>query len=181
MTESSHSAQHAAPAQEPAFLRWLARVELALAVFFLFTLTVGVLWQVLGRYVPAANWVGAGEIARFSLVGITFITVGYLIGKNGQITVAVIDGLAKSYRARVVVRAIAAVLLTALCLVLTWEAWNLFSGGLGRTTPVLRVPLAYLYILPLIGFASGTILAIGRIVRAKYDEPDALTAEDTKD
>ncbi|GAA1682361.1 hypothetical protein GCM10010977_30070 [Citricoccus zhacaiensis] len=180
MTDTPHTPPPDAPPQARPFFRWLARIELAIAVFFLFTLAVGVLWQVLGRYVPAANWVGAGEIARFSLIGITFITVGYLIGQHGQITVAVIDGIVKGPRGRTVVRAVSAILLTLICLALTWEAWSMVEDGFRRVSPVLGIPLGYLYLLPLIGFASGTVMAIGRLVRANYDEPDALIAEEAE-
>lgn len=166
--------------REPRFLRWLSHLEISLAALFLLTLLAGVLWQVLGRYVPAFNWPGAGEIARYSLVGLTFIMVGYLIGKHGQITVAVIDNIVGK-RGAAAVRYISAILLTLICLVLTLEAWALFSDGFRRSTAVLQIPLAYLFTLPLIGFASGTILAIGRILRARYDEPDLLTLDEEED
>ncbi|MFT4470507.1 TRAP transporter small permease [Arthrobacter sulfonylureivorans] len=165
---------------EPRFLRWLSNCELVLAVAFFAILFFGVLWQVVGRYVPALNWPGAGEIARYSLVGVAFITVGYLIGKNGQITVAVIDNMVGK-RGRVIVRYISAILLALICLGLAWEAWALFSDGFRRSTAVLRIPLGYLFTLPLIGFLSGTILAIGRILHARYEEPDLLTLEEEED
>lgn len=165
--------------REPRFLHWLAQFELILAVTFLFTMAAGVLWQVLGRYLPALAWAGAGEVARFSLVGITFVTVGYLIGQNGQITVAVIDRLVKG-RGRALVRGTSATLLTLICLVLTWEAWHLFSGGFGRNTPVTGVPLGYLYMVPLAGFVSGTIHSVFRILRTPYDDPDSIVPPDSE-
>lgn len=164
---------------EPRILGWLSRVEISLAAIFLLTMFVGVLWQVLGRYVHAANWAGAGEIARYSLVGLTFIMVGYLIGKNGQITVAVIDNVVKG-RGTVVVRFVAAVLLTAVCAVLLYEAWVLFSTGFARTTTVLQIPLGYMFLLPLIGFASGTVRAIVKILTAHRPVHDALTLDEVE-
>lgn len=56
----------ASPQQEPRVLRWLSALEMGLGVFFIAVMMITVLWQVLGRYVPQASWVGAGEIARFS-------------------------------------------------------------------------------------------------------------------
>ena len=53
------------------------------------------LWQVISRYVPALNWPGVGELANYSLIVLTFIMVGYLIGKNGHITIQIIDYLVK--------------------------------------------------------------------------------------
>ncbi|WP_353988089.1 TRAP transporter small permease [Ruicaihuangia caeni] len=165
--------------KESAFFRWWGNIELSLAAFFLLTMFVGVLWQVLGRYVHELNWPGAGEIARYSLTGITFILIGYLIGKNGQITVAVIDNIAKG-RAQVIVKAVAALLLAVICALLTWEAWAMFQSGFSRTTTVLQVPLAYVFALPLVGLVSGTVRAVIKIFHAKYDEADSLTLEEAE-
>ena len=44
---------------------------------------------------PALNWPGVGELANYSLIVLTFIMVGYLIGNNGHITIQIIDYLAK--------------------------------------------------------------------------------------
>ncbi|MCW4385485.1 TRAP transporter small permease [Salinibacterium sp. SYSU T00001] len=171
--------QAASRPPEPRVLRGLAAVEIALAVLFLALIFLGVLWQVLGRYAADLAWAGAGEIARYSLVGLTFVMVGYLIARNGQITVSVIDTIARG-RAAIAVRLISAVLLTAICALLAYQAWVLVSTGFGRTTTVLQIPLGYLYILPLIGFVSGVISAIVRIFTAKYPEPDQITFEEAE-
>lgn len=168
------------PPAEPRVFAWLSRIEITIAAILLLTMFVGILWQVLGRYVPAANWPGAGEIARYSLMAVTFIMVGYLIGKNGQITVAVIDNVFKGRLGRMVVRYIAAILLTIICAVLLWEAWSLFQSGFGRTTSVLQIPLAWMFLFPLFGFASGTARAIVKIFTAHRPEQDALTFEEAE-
>lgn len=163
---------------EPRVLRWLGKFEEALAVFFFCTLIFGVLWQVLGRYLPILNWPGAGEIARYSLMAITFVCVGFLIGNGGQITVSVIDSVVKKERGRRVVRFIAALLLTALCIMLAREAVGLISQGFVRTTAVLQIPMGLLFFLPLFGFVSGAIRSIERLLRFKYPDRDAITLED---
>lgn len=167
------------PDTEPRILSWLSRIEISLAAFFLLTMFVGVLWQVLGRYVHEANWAGAGEIARYSIVGLTFIMVGYLIGKNGQITVAVIDNVVKG-RGTVIVRFVAALILAVICAILLREAWVLFSTGFERTTTVLQIPLGYMFLFPLIGFLSGTIRAIIKIFTAHHPEHDAITFDEVE-
>lgn len=166
-----------AAGKEPRVLRILAAFELTLAVIFLALIFVGVLWQVGGRYVPAINWAGAGEIARYSLMGMTFILVGYLLGRNGQITVAVIDTIAKG-RAAVIVRFVSAILLALICALLAYEAWGLVSTGFRRTTTVIHIPLGYLFLLPLLGFISGAIRAVVKIITARRPAHDALTLEE---
>lgn len=180
MSETDSRTPAKTPPPEPAVFRWLARFELSLAVFFFAAMFVGVIWQVLGRYVPEVNWPGAGEIARYALMALTFVVVGYLIGNNGQITVAVIDSVVKSKRGRAVVRAVSALLLTGICVWLAWEAFSLVETGFRRTTAVLQLPLGYLFMLPLFGFVSGVIRSIERIVRARYEQADAITIEDAE-
>lgn len=182
MTENPEVEQSKAvtPVYEPRILSWLSRLEITLAAIFLFTMFVGVLWQVVGRYVHVLNWAGAGEIARYSLVGLTFIMVGYLIGKNGQVTVEVIDNIVKGRRGTVAVRFVAAILLSAICAIMLLEAWTLFSTGFSRTTTVLQIPLGYMFLFPLLGFFSGTVRAIVKIFTANRIEKDALTFDEVE-
>lgn len=165
---------------EPACLRPVARVEIALACVFLVLMFVGVIWQVLGRYVPEAGWPGAGEIARYSLVGMTFIMTGFLIGNNGQVTVSVIDSVVKG-RAFTAVRLVSALILAAICTWLTTASWELILNGAGRTTTVIQIPMPYLFLLPLVGFALGTLRAIVKILTAHRPEADAITFEDAEE
>ncbi|UBH07167.1 hypothetical protein K8P10_002678 [Leucobacter sp. Psy1] len=181
MAEVDSTERAPSPPPEPAVLRWLSKFELALAVFFLAMIFIGVIWQVLGRYIGEVNWPGAGEIARYSLMGLTFIVVGYLIGNNGQITVAVIDSVVTSRRGRMVVRLVSSVLLTIVCVWLAWEAFSLVDGGFRRTTAVLQIPMGYLFLIPLLGFLSGTVRSVERIVRARYEQTDAITIEDAEE
>ena len=51
------------------------------------------MYQVLGRYFPSIGWVGAGEVALMSMIAMTFITTGYLVGRNGHIVLEIFDDL----------------------------------------------------------------------------------------
>jgi TRAP-type C4-dicarboxylate transport system permease small subunit len=152
-------------------LRLWASVELAVACLAVALIFVSVLWQVVSRYVPALNWPGVGELGNYSLIVLTFVMVGYLIGNNGHITIQVIDYIAKG-RARVVVKAVSAACTAVICALLVWEAVELILAYPNRRTAALEIPLWILYAVPLVGFLSGTVRAIVRIVLAK--EPDAL-------
>jgi len=148
-----------APWREPRFLRAWAATELAIGCAFVAIIFVTVLWQVLSRYVPALNWPEVGELGNYSLVVLTFIMVGYLIGKNGHITIQIIDYVVKG-KAFVVVKAVSAALTAVICAVLAYESYALILAYPNRTTAALEIPLWILYAVPLVGFASGAVRAI---------------------
>jgi TRAP-type C4-dicarboxylate transport system permease small subunit len=155
--------------QEPAVLRAWASVELAIACVALVVIFISVLWQVVSRLVPALNWPGVGELAGYSLIVLTFIMVGYLIGNNGHITIQIIDYLAKG-RALVVVKILSAACTAAICALLVWEAYALIKAYPNRRTAALGIPIWILYAVPLVGFTSGTVRALVRIFYAGRDD-----------
>jgi TRAP-type C4-dicarboxylate transport system permease small subunit len=165
------------PWREPWFLRAWAAAELAIACVFLGVIFVSVLWQVISRYVPSLNWPGVGELSNYSLIVLTFIMVGYLIGKNGHITIQIIDYLVKG-KAFVAVKAVSAACTAVICAVLAYEAYALILAYPTRTTAALEIPLWLLYAVPLAGFASGVVRAVIRIFTANRPDPvfDAAAA-----
>jgi TRAP-type C4-dicarboxylate transport system permease small subunit len=156
---------------EPRVLRAWASVELAIACAAVVVIFVSVLWQVVTRYVPALNWQGVSELANYSLIVLTFITVGYLIGNNGHIVIQVIDYVAKG-RAMVVVKAVSAACTAVICGLMVWEAYELIRAYPDRRTAALEIPIWILYAFPLVGFLSGAVRAIVRIFLA--NQPDEL-------
>ncbi|MBB2946551.1 TRAP-type C4-dicarboxylate transport system permease small subunit [Actinoplanes lutulentus] len=162
--------------REPRVLRVWASIELWIACLALTMIFLSVLWQVISRYVPALNWPGVGEVANYSLIVLTFIMVGYLIGNNGHITIQVIDYLVKG-RAFVVVKAVSAALTGLICAVLVWEAWALIQAYPTRTTAALGIPIWTLYAIPMLGFASGTVRAFIRVFTATREDVPFDAAE----
>ncbi|MEJ3745208.1 TRAP transporter small permease subunit [Actinomycetes bacterium KLBMP 9797] len=162
--------------QEPKILRAWASVELAIACAAVVTIFVSVLWQVISRYVPALNWPGVSELANYSLIVLTFVMVGYLIGNNGHITIQIIDYVAKG-RAMVVVKAVSAACTALICALLVWEAYELILAYPNRRTAALEIPMWILYAFPLVGFLSGTVRAIVRIFQAGHPDPVFDAAE----
>jgi TRAP-type C4-dicarboxylate transport system permease small subunit len=161
---------------EPRVLRAWASVELAIACAAVVIIFVSVLWQVVSRYVPALNWQGVSELANYSLIVLTFIMVGYLIGNNGHITIQIIDYVAKG-RAQMVVKAVSAACTAVICALLAWEAYELIQAYPDRRTAALEIPIWVLYAVPLVGFLSGTVRAIVRIFQANRPDPVFDAAE----
>lgn len=154
---------------EPRVLRAWASAELAVASAAVVVIFVSVLWQVISRYVPALNWQGVSELANYSLIVLTFSTVGYLIGNNGHIVIQVIDYVAKG-RVLVVVKAVSAACTAVICGLMVWEAYELIRAYPDRTTAALEVPLWILYAVPLAGFLSGAVRAVVRIFLAGHPD-----------
>ncbi|MEV0900776.1 TRAP transporter small permease subunit [Actinoplanes sp. NPDC049802] len=156
--------------REPAPLRAWGSAELWVAVAALAVIFVSVLWQVISRYVPALNWPGVSELASYSLIVLTFVMVGYLIGNNGHIMIQIVDYLAKGV-AFTIVKALSAAFTAIICAMLAWEAYHLILMYPDRQTAALGVPLWILYAVPLAGFISGAVRATVRIFVAH--RPDA--------
>jgi TRAP-type C4-dicarboxylate transport system permease small subunit len=162
--------------REPTVLRVWAATEMWIGCAAVVVIFVSVLWQVVSRYVPALNWPGVGELANYSLIVLTFIMAGYLIGNNGHISIQIIDYIAKG-RALIVVKAISAACTAVICALLAWEAYALIQAYPDRRTAALGIPVWLLYAFPLVGFLSGAVRAIVRIFQAGQPEPVFDAAE----
>jgi TRAP-type C4-dicarboxylate transport system permease small subunit len=157
--------------REPKLLRAWGSVEISIACGVVVVIFLSVLWQVVSRYAPSLSWQGVSELGNYSLVALTFIMVGYLIGNNGHIMIQIVDYVAKG-KAFVAVKAISAAFTAVICAGLAWEAYSLIVAFPNRVTAALEIPVWILYAVPLVGFTSGTVRAVVRIFVA--NRPDAV-------
>ena len=155
---------------DPKFIKVLSSVELTIGVVLFALIVFGVMYQVLGRYFPAVSWVGAGELALMSMVAMTFITTGYLVGRNGHIVLEIFDELLAGTKLFVALRVISAVIMAATSLALAFEAWVKIEAEWGRLSAAMHVPLGVLYIFALIGFLSAAIQSVFKIPYANRPE-----------
>lgn len=156
--------------QDPKFIRALSAVEIAVGVVLFAFIVIGVMWQVLGRYVPAVGWVGAGELALMSMVALTFITTGYLVGRNGHIVIEVFDQVLAGRKLFVALRVVSALIMVATCLALAYEAFVKIDTEWARTTAAMHMPLGMLYVFALVGFLSAAIHSAWKIPYANRPE-----------
>lgn len=155
---------------DPGFIRVLSAVEITLGVT-LFTLIVfGVMYQVLGRYFPSISWVGAGEVALMSMVAMTFITTGYLVGRNGHIVLEMFDDLLAGSRLFVALRVVSAALMVIISLALAYEAFVKIETEWGRLSAAMHMPMGVLYLFALVGFLSAAIHSAFKIPFANRPE-----------
>jgi len=155
---------------DPRFIKVLSAIEIMIGVALLALIIFGVMYQVLGRYFPSVSWVGAGELALMSMVAMTFITTGYLVGRNGHIVLEIFDGLLAGTRLFVALRVVSAVIMAATSLVLVYEAFVKIETEWGRLSAAMHVPIGVLYIFALIGFLSAAIQSLFKIPYANRPE-----------
>ena len=161
--------------------RWLARtvravtvIELALGVAALLLIFFLVLAQAAQRYLPFDGWPWTGELARFSLVWLTFVVAGVLVSSDSHITIEMID-MVRSPVLRRIVRVISCLIVAVIGVALTAEAWELVQTQAVLKSPAMRMPMSWLYGISMIGFVSTIVRAT--VAAAKYavlgaPEPD---------
>lgn len=144
--------------------RAFTAVELVLAGIFLTTIFVLVLIQAAQRYLPIDGWSWTGELARFSLVWLTFTTAGVLVTRDGHISLEMLDGL-RSEPVRRVIRVVSCLIVAAVGVALVVEAWTLVDTQGILKSPALRMPMSWFYGLTLIGFVSTIVRSLAAAVR----------------
>lgn len=144
--------------------RAITVLELVLAGIFLTTIFVLVLIQAAQRYLPIDGWSWTGELARFSLVWLTFTTAGVLVSRDGHISLEMLDGL-RSEPLRRAIRVISCLIVAAVGVALVVEAWTLVDTQGILKSPAMRMPMSWFYGLTLIGFVSTIIRSLAAAVR----------------
>jgi len=160
---------------------WLARVvktitgiELAIGVVALLIIFFLVLTQAAQRYLPVDGWPWTGELARFSLVWLTFVVAGVLVSSDSHISIQVVDVVSNPVLRRIV-RVISCLVVAAVGVALTAEAWELTQSQGVLKSPAMRMPMSWLYAISMIGFVSTVVRAT--VAAARYavlgvPEPD---------
>ena len=155
---------------DPRFIKVLSAIEIMIGVVLFALIVFGVMYQVLGRYFPTISWVGAGELALMSMVAMTFITTGYLVGRNGHIVLEIFDGLLAGTKLFVALRVISAIIMALTSLALAYEAFVKIETEWGRLSAAMHLPIGMLYIFALIGFLSAAVHSAFKIPYANRPE-----------
>jgi TRAP-type C4-dicarboxylate transport system permease small subunit len=162
--------------EPPAWVSRTARVvtaiELAIGAVALLVIFFLVLVQAGQRYLPFEGWSWTGELARFSLVWLTFVVAGVLVTSDSHIAIEMIDSV-RSPLIRRVVRVFSCLVVAAIGVGLTAEAWELTMSQGVLKSPAMRMPMSWLYVISLIGFVSTTIrAAIAAVMFAVVGVPE---------
>jgi TRAP-type C4-dicarboxylate transport system permease small subunit len=144
-------------------LRGLELVELTVGAIFILAIVGLVMLQVLARVTPIDNQVWTGELARFSLVWLSFGLAGYLLGRDEHIALDVVDHVLPSLGQRIV-KAFSLVVVAATAVMFGYEGLDLFSSGSPIKSPATGIPLAWIYFIPMVGMALTVLRALLEIV-----------------
>ncbi len=152
----------------PAALARLVRVvtgtELALGAAALLIIFFLVLLQAGQRYLPIEGWPWTGELARFSLVWLTFVVAGVLVTTDSHISIEMID-MVPGAGLRRVVRVVSCLIVAAIGVGLCAEAWELTQTQSILKSPAMRMPMSWLYGVSIIGFVSVVVRSLVAAVR----------------
>ncbi|WP_159450098.1 TRAP transporter small permease [Demequina sp. NBRC 110056] len=165
------------PRPVAATLRVLGFLELGIGALSLLTILVLVFFQALQRYLPIDQIAWTGEIARFSLVWLTFAVMGWLVTARGHIALEVVDTLPWPSVVRAA-QTLALVVVAATGVGLALEAWALVETQSIIKSPVLRMPMSWVYIPVLFGAAMTVVRALLAAYEvARYGPPPPPEAE----
>ena len=155
---------------EPLPLRVLAAIEIALSSLFFVGILVGVLYQVLGRYVPAVSWIGSGELALLSMVSMTFMMIGYLTGRNGHVTIEIFDRMLAGTVWFTALRIFAAVVVLGTTAWMAFDAFEKIGAEMARSSAAIGIPVGIIYIFAVIGAVSAFVHSALKIRYANRPE-----------
>jgi TRAP-type transport system small permease protein len=146
----------------PAWLAWVVKVvtwiELGIGAVALLLIFFLVLTQAAQRHLPIDGWPWTGEMARFSLVWLTFVVAGVLVSSDSHISIEMVDSV-RSPRLQRVVRVISCLVVAAVGVALTAEAWELTQTQGVLKSPAMQMPMSWLYAISMIGFVSAVVRA----------------------
>jgi TRAP-type transport system small permease protein len=163
------------PAREPfrSLLRWLGLAEQAAGIVLLVVILVLVLVQVAQRYLPGgAAW--TGEIARFAMVWATFVMAGYLLAHDQHIAIKVVDYFLP-VRVLGAVKLVGHALIAVTCIAMMYATYDFMTHDRGQVTAAAEIPLAVIYAVVAVGFASAALRAVVSIF--VLDLPELRTGD----
>jgi TRAP-type C4-dicarboxylate transport system permease small subunit len=165
------------PQRQPfrAGLHAIGLLEQAIGTLLIVMILILVLTQVAQRYVPGQGWPWTGEVARYSMVWLTFVMAGYLVAHDRHIAIHLVDYLLRG-RAMAFVKLLvhAAVLIT--CLAMMYATYDLIANDIGQVTAAAEMPLRLVNIPVFVGFALSALRAALGIVVA--DLPVVIHGEE---
>lgn len=138
-------------------------VEITIGVITLVMILVFVFLQALQRYLPIPQIAWTGELARFAMVWLTFAVMGLLVTLRGHIALEIVDAINRPMLVRVV-QTFALLVVAAVGAGIVVEAIALISTQGIIKSPVLRLPMSWVYV-PILFGAISTVLrsAVGAV------------------
>ena len=146
-------------------LRAVELVEGAVGALLLLAILALVMVQITVRFSALGGWAWTGELARFSLVWLTFVMAGYLLGRDQHISFDIIDHILPARPLRVV-KTVSYVIVAAICAAFVYEGVGLMDAQSFIRSSAAEIPMSFVYLIPTVGFAlTGVRALIGIFAR----------------
>jgi TRAP-type C4-dicarboxylate transport system permease small subunit len=146
-------------------LRAVELVEGAVGALLLLAILALVMVQITVRFSALGGWAWTGELARFSLVWLTFVMAGYLLGRDQHISFDIIDYVLPE-RALSVVKIASYVIVAVICAAFVYEGVGLMDAQSFIRSSAAEIPMSFVYLIPTVGFAlTGVRALIGIFAR----------------
>lgn len=165
------------PRREPyrTGLHAIGLLEQAIGTLLIMVILFLVLTQVAQRYIPGQGWPWTGEVARYSMVWAAFVLSGYLVAHDRHIAIHLVDYVLRG-RGLAFVRLLVNVTVLVTCLALTYATYDLIANDIGQVSAAAELPLAWVNVPVLIGFALSALRSALAIVVA--DLPVVIHGEE---
>jgi TRAP-type C4-dicarboxylate transport system permease small subunit len=141
----------------------LGVVEQTVGAALIVVILALVLIQVAQRYLPGGGWAWTGEIARFAMVWVAFVLSGYLVATDGHVAIKVVDFILHG-RTRAAVLVMGHLVIGITSVLMVYATLDFIATDRGQVTAAAEIPLAVIYAIPAIGFASTALRALLAIV-----------------
>lgn len=158
------------------WMRMLMRAERVVAVALLGLLLGLVLFQIVSRYVLATPFVWTEEVARYSLIWLTLLTVGLVAARRRHITARVFSRFLTP-RATAVLEITANAIVVVTSAVLVVVGWRFATSLATVTSPAAGLSLAWVYAVSVPGFALVCFHTVVNSVIA-WRHPETLRDDD---
>jgi TRAP-type C4-dicarboxylate transport system permease small subunit len=142
-------------------LKVVGAIEASVAAVFLLAIFVFVLLLVFLRYVPLMQSAWAAELARYSLVWLTFACIGVLVSRNEHPQIESIDTILRGVGTRIV-HVFANLAVVAVSIAFAVDVGGLVFDDIPTTTAVMRIPNQLAMLVPFIGFILAAVHALVR-------------------
>ncbi len=149
--------------QSHAILAWLSRLGINLGIFLLAMIAILVVLQVAARNLFDLGLPWADELARFCGIGLVFLAVPSLAGRQALVSVSILPD-ALSAKARRWTTLIADVSTLVFGGFLLWSFAEFLPRAGKFLTPAMGVPNWFYYSLALVGSLLLTAIAVSRII-----------------
>lgn len=139
--------------------RLITRIEIGIGAVLLLLIFALMTVQAAQRHLPMDSLAWTGEVSRFSLAWLTFLVAGVLITERGHITLEVLDTVPNPHVVRGV-QVFAMLVVAATSAILISEAWSLVETQGIMRSPVLGMPMSWVYAPLLLGMISTFLRAL---------------------